>query len=257
MSSRWASLPPQSRQALATWSVVSGKWKAVVLLAIAHKEPAGFNELQSELSSISGKVLSEMLSELAEEDLIERLEVSQSPLRVEYTLTAAGADLADAIHGLADWADGYLEDEGQTVLIAAPDRRLTEMYERWIDDRYRTHRAHNRSELEAALEGSVDVLLFEGPLPGVTLDMAVPDVDSITRFVLLAGDRPDLHLKEESIIDGVITTPTVRDELRESIERQLELQGEPPAERNKRSAECRTRVLERTHSDVLGDAANY
>ena len=52
-------------------------------------------------------MLSERLKELEEEKIVERTVVPATPVRVEYSLTKKGRDLASAIDAMAAWAERW------------------------------------------------------------------------------------------------------------------------------------------------------
>lgn len=98
-------LPPTHQRALAALEQLSGKWRPVVVFTLYHHGPLGFNELLEAVPGISGKVLSDTLDGLEDDELIDRTVVSESPLRVEYELAVARDDLDPIIEALAAWDD--------------------------------------------------------------------------------------------------------------------------------------------------------
>ena len=65
---------------------------------------ARFGELAKAVPGLSDRLLSRRLRELEEEGLVERDVEAGSPVRVTYSLTAAGAELGPAIDELRTWA---------------------------------------------------------------------------------------------------------------------------------------------------------
>ncbi len=84
----------------------------------------------------------------SELDIIDRTEVSQQPLRVEYTLTERGDELEGVIQSLADWGESHLDshDEERVVLIADDDTRVITMHETWLEDAYAVRTARDGKE---------------------------------------------------------------------------------------------------------------
>ena len=76
-----------------TLSLISGKYKMVILYCLMEYQPVRFNELQRYLKKISDKTLSQNLKELENDDLIHREVYPQIPPKVEYSLTMRGASL--------------------------------------------------------------------------------------------------------------------------------------------------------------------
>src|SRR5690606_19898986 len=72
-----------------TMRFVGGKWKTVVLWYLRNKTMR-FGELKKQIPDITEKMLSLQLKSLEEDGLVQRKEYSESPPRVEYSLTEFG-----------------------------------------------------------------------------------------------------------------------------------------------------------------------
>lgn len=88
-----------------TLSLISGKYKMVILYCLMEFEPVRFNELQRYLGKVSDKTLSQHLKELERDQLIHREVYPQIPPRVEYTLTPRGKSLMEVLDRLCDWGN--------------------------------------------------------------------------------------------------------------------------------------------------------
>ena len=66
-----------------TLSLISGKYKMVILYCLMEYQPVRFNELKRYLKKISDKTLSQNLKELENDDLIHREVYPQIPPKVE------------------------------------------------------------------------------------------------------------------------------------------------------------------------------
>ena len=86
-----------------TLSLITGKYKPVILYCLMEYEPVRFNELQRYLKRVSDKTLSQSLKELEADDLIVRTVYPQIPPKVEYTLTDRGHSLVRVLDQLCDW----------------------------------------------------------------------------------------------------------------------------------------------------------
>ena len=86
-----------------TLSLISGKYKPVILYCLMEYEPVRFNEMQRYLGKIADKTLSRNLKELERDDLIHREMYPEVPPKVEYTLTERGRSLVRVLDGLCDW----------------------------------------------------------------------------------------------------------------------------------------------------------
>ena len=76
-----------------TLSLISGKYKMVILYCLMEYEVVRFNELKRYLKNISDKTLSTNLKELESDRLIIRREYPQIPPKVEYSLSDRGKSL--------------------------------------------------------------------------------------------------------------------------------------------------------------------
>ena len=88
-----------------TLSLISGKYKMVILYCLMEYQPVRFNELQRYLKKISDKTLSQNLKELENDDLIHREVYPQIPPKVEYSLTERGASLMKVLDQLCVWGE--------------------------------------------------------------------------------------------------------------------------------------------------------
>lgn len=88
-----------------TMSLISGKYKMVILYCLMEFEPVRFNELRRYLRNISDRTLSSNLKELEADELIIRTEYPQIPPKVEYTLSARGKSLMKVLDQLCTWGE--------------------------------------------------------------------------------------------------------------------------------------------------------
>ena len=86
-----------------TLSLISGKYKPVILYCLMEYEPVRFNEMQRYLGRIADKTLSQNLKELEKDGLIHRKMYPEVPPKVEYTLTERGHSLVAVLDKLCDW----------------------------------------------------------------------------------------------------------------------------------------------------------
>lgn len=85
-----------------TIKIIGKKWYLILLHELT-KGPRGFNELRRSVRGISAKVLSESLQHLDRKGLVARRVHSESPIRVEYSLTQKGAELEQLFGAMAAW----------------------------------------------------------------------------------------------------------------------------------------------------------
>ena len=88
-----------------TMSLISGKYKMVILYCLMEFQVVRFNELKRYLRTISDKTLSTNLKELEKDRLIVRTEYPQIPPKVEYSLSACGQSLMKILDQLCVWGE--------------------------------------------------------------------------------------------------------------------------------------------------------
>lgn len=86
-----------------TLSIISGKWKVVILWHLGHEGKHRFSELQKLFPKISHKMLSNQLRELEEDGIVYREVFPQVPPKVEYSLTELGMTLIPIVDMLYEW----------------------------------------------------------------------------------------------------------------------------------------------------------
>lgn len=88
-----------------TLSLISGKYKPVILYCLMEFKIVRFNELKRYLKTVSDKTLSVNLKELEADDLIIRKEYPQIPPKVEYSLSERGKSLMEVLDKLCVWGE--------------------------------------------------------------------------------------------------------------------------------------------------------
>ena len=99
--------------------VVGERW-TLLIVRDAFLGRRRFDEFQQSLG-ISRNVLTERLSRLVEEGILERVLYQEHPARYEYRLTRKGRDLHLALSGLRQWGDEYLSEKPPTMLRSKAD----------------------------------------------------------------------------------------------------------------------------------------
>jgi DNA-binding HxlR family transcriptional regulator len=88
-----------------TLSLISGKYKMIILYCLMEYKSVRFNELQRYIKKISDKTLSQNLKELENDQLIIRKVYDQIPPKVEYSLTNRGQSLMKVLDQLCIWGE--------------------------------------------------------------------------------------------------------------------------------------------------------
>lgn len=86
-----------------TLSLISGKYKPIILYCLMEYEPVRFNKMQRYLKKVSDKTLSQNLKELEADHLIVRTVYPQIPPKVEYSLSKKGHSLMQVLDQLCVW----------------------------------------------------------------------------------------------------------------------------------------------------------
>ena len=90
-----------------TLSLISGKYKPIILYCLMEYEPVRFNEMQRYLGKVTDKTLSLHLKELERDGLIHREMYPEVPPKVEYTLTERGRSLMQVLDQLCTWGNEH------------------------------------------------------------------------------------------------------------------------------------------------------
>lgn len=98
-----------------TLSIISGKWKVVIIWHLGHEGTYRFGELQKLFPSISHRILTKQLKELMEDGIIERYVYPEVPPRVEYSITELGMTLVPIVDMLYDWGKKRMDDLKDTL----------------------------------------------------------------------------------------------------------------------------------------------
>jgi DNA-binding HxlR family transcriptional regulator len=83
--------------------LIGKRWTGAIVCALTDR-PMRYAELGKAIPGLSDRLLSQRLRELEEEGLVQRSVEAGTPVRVTYSLTAAGSELGPAIHELKAWA---------------------------------------------------------------------------------------------------------------------------------------------------------
>lgn len=87
-------------------NIIGGKWKLPVLWYLANN-PNGirYNELKRRLNGITNIMLTRSLRELEEDGVVTRIQYSDVPPHVEYSLTEQGEKLIPALLTIKEWGE--------------------------------------------------------------------------------------------------------------------------------------------------------
>jgi len=90
--------------------LIGRRWTGAIVYLLL-KSRCRYATLRAAIPDITDRMLSERLSELEEEGIVERTVIPETPVRVEYALTRKGRALASAIGAVAAWSERWVEPE--------------------------------------------------------------------------------------------------------------------------------------------------
>jgi DNA-binding HxlR family transcriptional regulator len=111
-----ASLCPRYHHAI---ELIGRRWSGAIL-QVMRSGTVRFSDLAAAIPGLSDRMLSERLKELEAEHLIERRVIPETPVRVEYHLTARGEALGSVLDAVMAWAHVWLPDLPLPTDPAAP-----------------------------------------------------------------------------------------------------------------------------------------
>jgi len=86
-----------------TLSIISGKWKVVILWHLGVEGTHRFSQLQKLFPKISHKILTNQLRELLEDGIVHREVIPDIPPKVEYSMTELGMTLLPIVEMMYEW----------------------------------------------------------------------------------------------------------------------------------------------------------
>ena len=93
-----------------TLELLGGKWTSKVIYELEKSNQLRFGQLKKNLDGITNTMLSSTLKTLEERGIVERKQYNEVPLRVEYSLTAAGKAMLSIYYEMAKWGSTYLSN---------------------------------------------------------------------------------------------------------------------------------------------------
>jgi DNA-binding HxlR family transcriptional regulator len=84
--------------------ILGKRWTAMIVRTLLPR-PRRFSDMTAIISGLSDRLLSERLKELEACGILERRVFAQTPVRIEYALTAKGLELEQVVEAIQKWAD--------------------------------------------------------------------------------------------------------------------------------------------------------
>jgi DNA-binding HxlR family transcriptional regulator len=88
--------------------LIGRRWSGAIIQMLL-RGPSRYAELRAAIPDITDRMLSERLRELEDEKIVARTVIPETPVRVEYALTAKGRALAPALDAIGHWAEKWVE----------------------------------------------------------------------------------------------------------------------------------------------------
>ncbi len=236
-------VPPSDQLSLAVLDFLSNKWEPAIILALLHHGPLRFNELESTLPNISANMLTKALASLTENGLVQRQTISETPLQVEYELTATGQQLEPVFLSLSKWGQENLETPTPVAVVADRDERLTGLYGEWLAENFAVTPVNTASDLRETLLDAPELVVLDTDLWDRSIYEFETYCPDTTRRVLLIGNRPALSLAAWRC-DDVLRKPIRKKQLVTRAETQLDYIGQPEPERDRAGIKAKLSVLE-------------
>ena len=106
--------------------LIGSRWSGAIISRLLVGR-ARYNELRAAIPEISDRMLSERLRVLECEGVLTRTVVPESPVRVEYELTAKGHALQESLDAIGKWATRWISDTDleRAGTTEAPSRKPT------------------------------------------------------------------------------------------------------------------------------------
>ena len=94
-----------------TLMLIGDKWKVLILRDLMEGTKR-FGELKKSIGTVSQKVLTAHLRDMADKGLLTRKVYAEVPPRVEYTLTETGYSLKQILDSMVAWGTDYQRRNG-------------------------------------------------------------------------------------------------------------------------------------------------
>jgi DNA-binding HxlR family transcriptional regulator len=88
--------------------LIGRRWVGAIVRALAGGITR-FGELRATIPDINDRILSERLKDLEAEGIVQRLVYPETPVRIEYHLTAKGQALQPIMEAVLQWAGAWLD----------------------------------------------------------------------------------------------------------------------------------------------------
>jgi DNA-binding HxlR family transcriptional regulator len=91
-----------------TMSILSGKYKVVILWHLGHDGPLRYAEIHRLFKDISDRILTKQLREMEQDCVLRRTIYAEKRVKVEYALTDIGRSLVPIVDQIYEWGLEHL-----------------------------------------------------------------------------------------------------------------------------------------------------
>ncbi len=103
MNDQAASICPIYHRAV---EIIGARWSGAILQVMLNGATR-FGAIEAAIPDLTSRMLSQRLKELEGEGIVERRVIPDTPVRIEYQLTAKGQALAPVVRALSAWAEKW------------------------------------------------------------------------------------------------------------------------------------------------------
>lgn len=86
--------------------ILGKRWTTMIVRTLLAR-PRRFSDMTAIIDGLSDRLLSERLKELEHCGIVERSVYPETPVRIEYTLTAKGRELDQVVEAIQSWANAW------------------------------------------------------------------------------------------------------------------------------------------------------
>lgn len=101
----WSGCCPHLHEAV---ELIGRRWTGAILAVLLDGGTMRFSEICQAVPQLSDRLLSERMKELEARGIVERRVLAPAPVRVQYTITEMGRELAPTLDELQRWAHRWL-----------------------------------------------------------------------------------------------------------------------------------------------------
>src|SRR5579883_1878876 len=101
--------------------LIGRRWTGAIVRALLTGTER-FSDLTATIPGLSDRLLSERLKELEAENIVVRIVLPETPVRIQYHLTEKGRALASVVDALSAWAQDWCMAENVAEPAAASTR---------------------------------------------------------------------------------------------------------------------------------------